>query len=302
MSGSRAQLVKSAQRVLEVLEYFDDENPSATVTDIARSLSYPQSSTSVLLRCLRDMGYLYYNRTERKYRPTSRAALLGCWAEGGVYRGGKMLRVVDAVSERFGETVLLSNAGVDYAVHHLHVVRGANAGAIVMRAGLMEPVVYSVQGELVLSSYPDPQIRLALHRLNAEEPNPERRVSITAKLDDLHEMRARGGWNIGYVERDEPIGVVAMMMPRRKGGDRIVLSLIAKEQVVRERAEEFLEVMTQERDRVFPDFRPRTAPTHGASAPVALRESAANPVGNRATDGHPPGVFRTVPPRFAVGR
>src|SRR5579864_6351280 len=107
MAAPQSHVVKSARRVLEVLEYFDAENPSATVGDISKKLHYPQSSTSILLRCLRDLGFLYYNRTTRKYRPTSRSALLGCWAEGGAYRGGRMLDLLDAVAKRVGETVVL---------------------------------------------------------------------------------------------------------------------------------------------------------------------------------------------------
>ncbi len=251
MADPGTHIVKSAQRVLQVLEFFDEENPSATVTDISRALSYPQSSTSVLLRCLRDLGYLYYNRMERKYRPTTRAALLGCWAEGGVYRGGKMLRLVDTVCERLGETVLLSTSGADYAVHHLHAVRGMNQDAVVVRAGQIEPTLHSVQGDLVLSSFPVEPIRLALHRMNADESDPERRVNIVAKIAELQEMRARGGWSVRYTHCGQPTGVVALMMPRNKGGDRIVLSVVAKEEIVRERAPEILALMQQERDRIF---------------------------------------------------
>ena len=49
--------IKSAQRVLEVLEYFTHDREEATVMDIARAMGYPQSSTSELLSrttaCLR---------------------------------------------------------------------------------------------------------------------------------------------------------------------------------------------------------------------------------------------------------
>src|SRR5262245_2599753 len=160
MAAPQSHLVKSARRVLEILEYFNDESPSATVGDISKRLNYPQSSTSVLLRCLRDLGFLYYNRTARRYRPTTRAALLGCWAEGGAYRGGRMLQVVDAISQRLGETVVLSNACSDYNVHHIHVVRGLNDAAVSVRSGQSESVLLCPHGHIFLSSYPDRQISL----------------------------------------------------------------------------------------------------------------------------------------------
>jgi IclR family transcriptional regulator, KDG regulon repressor len=253
MTTPRSQLVKSAQRVLEIIEYFDDEHPSATVGAISKVLDYPQSSTSVLLRCLRDLGFLYYNRAARTYRLTTRAALLGCGAEGGLYRGGKMLAVVDAVAERLGETVVLSSTYIDYAVHHLHVVRGSSATAVAMQGGQSEPVLHCVQGELSLSSYPDRQISSALHRLNVEEQDPARRVSIPVKLAELREIRRRGCWNISFDRLDEAPGVVAILMPRRKGMDRVILSVVAQPDVVRQRGEEFLQVIREERDLRFPE-------------------------------------------------
>ncbi len=258
MAAPQSHVVKSARRVLEILEYFDAENPSATVGDISKKLRYPQSSTSILLRCLRDLGFLYYNRTTRKYRPTSRAALLGCWAEGGAYRGGRMLELLDAVAKRVGETVVLSNACADYLVHHLHAVRGTSPDAIVIRAGQSESVLHSAHGDLFLSSYPDRQIGLALHRLNAEERNPMRRVTPSAKLAELQEIRRRGCWLISFDRYANALGVVGMLMPRRKGADRIVLSVVAQPDVIRERGEEFLQVIREERDFRFPETQGAT--------------------------------------------
>jgi IclR family KDG regulon transcriptional repressor len=259
LTAPRSNFVKSAQRVLEVLEYFDGEHPAATVGDISKAFGYPQSSTSVLLRCLRDLGYLYYNRSERTYRPTGRAAFLGCWAEDGIYRGGRMLQVVDAIAARLGETVMLSSAYSDYAVHHLHVVRGSNASAVLMRAGHSEPVLHCLQGELTLSSYPDRQISLALHRCNVDERDPARLVSIPAKLAELQEIRRRGCWAVRFERDNEAAGVVGMLMPRRKGADRVILSVVARSDLVRQRGEEYLKVMREERDRVFPEgIAPKT--------------------------------------------
>ncbi len=268
MAMPQSHLVKSARRVLEILEYFDDESPSATVGDISKELRYPQSSTSILLRCLRDLGFLYYNRTARKYRPTTRAALLGCWAEGGAYRGGPMLNVLDAVAKRVNETVVLSNACVDYAVHHIHVVRGRSEAAVVIRAGQSEPVSHSAHGDLFLSSYPDRQIGLALHRLNAEERDPARRVNPSAKLAQLQDIRRRGCWLISADRYPHSPGVVGMLMPRRKGADRIVLSVVARPDVIRQRGEEFLQVMREERDLRFPEGMAGAAGRASASRPT----------------------------------
>jgi hypothetical protein len=51
--ASDAKRIKSAERVLQVLEYFSTRQQSeATVMDIAKAHGLPQSSTSELLKCL----------------------------------------------------------------------------------------------------------------------------------------------------------------------------------------------------------------------------------------------------------
>jgi DNA-binding IclR family transcriptional regulator len=270
MTDTGTHLVKSARRVLEVLEYFDSERPAATVTEIARALSYPQSSTSVLLRCLRQLGYLYYNRYHRTYRLTARAALIGCWAEEGNFRGGKMVRLIDNVAARVDQTVMLSINNCDYEVHHVHVVRGSSPAALAARSGDHEGVLHSPQGELVLASYPDPQIRLALHRLNADETDPERRVNINDKLAELRAMRDRG-WAIDVPADPNQRGTVAVLLPRRKGADRLTLSIVADGHVLSQRSEEFLKVLVDERDRIF-----ASVPTKAAAYPMAWANDIAS--------------------------
>jgi IclR family transcriptional regulator, KDG regulon repressor len=251
MPDSSAHIVKSAQRVLEVIEFFGEDRPSASVTEISRALSYPQSSTSVLLRCLRQLGYLYYDRYHRTYRLTTRAALLGCWAERGNYRGGRVPEMLDVIAARTAETVVLSVANVDYALHHLHVRQGTLPHAVRVVAGSIEPILSNVQGELQLSSYPDKQVRLALHRINAEEPVPENRVNIPETVARFQEMRERG-WAIGrHASSCAGISAVAVLVPRHKGSDRVVISVVAPDAVIEMNGPEILQVLLEERDRFF---------------------------------------------------
>lgn len=277
MTDNGTHLVKSARRVLEVLEYFGRENPSATVTEIARGLSYPQSSTSVLLRCLRQLGYLYYNRNHRTYRLTARAALIGCWAEDGNFRGGRMLRLVDAVAERLDQTVTLTANNCDYQMYHMHVVRGSSPASLAVCSGDSVPLLQSPQGQLALASYPDPQARLALHRMNADEENPELRVNVNDKLIEMRAMRDRG-WTVHVPEDPEAEGTVAVLMPRRKGADRLTLSVIAPGRVIAERGEEFLQIILAERDRIFATMPRWPASPRGETAndasPFAARAEA----------------------------
>lgn len=257
--------IKSAHRVLEILEYFDREHRTATVMDLSRSLGYPQSSTSELLRYLTRLGYLHYNRYRRTYSPTARVALLGSWVDPTLFRGGTVLRALDHVAECVGETVVLSTA-VNYVVQHLHVVDGAEDHAVVEHAGHCESLLHSPQGRLILSSYQDGHIRSALHRLNAEEADPARRVRISETVDELVKLRSKG-WLIQPEAREDGVGVVAVLLPPRKGLDRLVLSMLAPREAIESRAEDMLAIMLEQRDSILP------------SDPSCLKPVASQPSG-----------------------
>src|SRR5262245_9190868 len=101
--------IKSAQRVLEVLEYFNSERQRGTVMDIARTYGYPQSSTSELLSCLVALGYLRLDLRARTYRPSARVAMLGSWVQPDLFRHGAALTLMDELAGDVGATVMLAS-------------------------------------------------------------------------------------------------------------------------------------------------------------------------------------------------
>jgi len=259
--------IKSARRVLEILEYFDREHPSATVMDMSRALAYPQSSTSELLRSLTRLGYLHYNRYRRTYSPKARLALLGAWVDPTLFRGGAILEALDHVGELVGETVVLSTAA-NYVLQHLHVVQGASEHAIADHAGRDEPLLHCPEGRLILSSYRDMHIRSALHRLNAEEEDPERRVIVNEAFRELIDLRKQG-YVLQTEGRTDGAGVLAILLPPRRGIERLALSVVAPREVMEARWEEILKIMLEEREHILPQQAPPPAPPRITHATIS---------------------------------
>lgn len=243
MQNRDLRTIKSAHRVLEILEFFDQDRRCASVMDLSRTLNYPQSSTSELLRCMTRLGYLHYNRFRRTYSPTARVALLGAWVEPTLFRGGPVLSSIDAIFRELGETVILSTAQ-NYFVQHLHVIHGMSDESVEAHVGDTLSLLHSPQGKLLLSSYQPEHIRSALHRLNAEESDPQRRVNTIQKSDELIALR-RKGWLVEH--DDNGTGTVAMLMPPRHGMDRLVLSIVARSHVVESRWEEMVNAVIRQR-------------------------------------------------------
>ncbi|GLS98691.1 transcriptional regulator [Sphingobium jiangsuense] len=246
MVTSASRTIKSAHRVLEILEYFDQDRRHATVMDMSRTLKYPQSSTSELLRCLTRLGYLHYNRFRRTYSPTARVALLGAWVKPSLFRGGPVLSAIDEIAEETNETVLLST-NANYVVQHLHVLHGNAEGAIDAHGGDTRPVLHSPQGRLLLSSYRNEHIRSAVHRLNADEPDPARHVKISDVVSELSALREKG-WIIA--QEEDGTGCVAVLLPHRRHMDRLAISIQARSEVIEERGEEMLALLLRQRDRL----------------------------------------------------
>lgn len=94
--------VKSARRVFEILEYFKDEQRDLSVAEVAQHCQFPQSSTSALMRTMSEIGYLHFDRRTRTYRPTPRLPLLVNWIGTKVFRGDRVLQLMQDLSAKTG--------------------------------------------------------------------------------------------------------------------------------------------------------------------------------------------------------
>ncbi|MDO7836356.1 helix-turn-helix domain-containing protein [Sphingobium sp. HBC34] len=184
--GLEGKSVKSARRVLEVLEYFSTGPTEVTVMEMSRALDYPQSSTSELLSSLVTLGYLNHDRRRRTFRPTVRVAAIGSAVGPEMFRRGAMMDVVDDVHMETGATVVVGMAqrGV------LHIVHVAGCTQPI-RQRTPGPLLHSALGQALLSGISDPEVRSLIHRLNAEAGEGQS-VAPAAYLETIAEVRARG--------------------------------------------------------------------------------------------------------------
>jgi DNA-binding IclR family transcriptional regulator len=199
--------IKSAQRVLEVLEYFTPDRREATVMDVARAMGYPQSSTSELLTCLVSLGYLHCDRRARVYRPSARVALLGAWVHPDLFRSGHLLSEMDSLADQTGLAVVLT-AKVGIWAQNVHVVC-RQPDTATPRQGQREILTRSPAGKLLLSTLERELAGRLIHRINAEV-DLELRVSrdvLLAELRDLGGRRIAGGNKEGQ-------GEIAMLLPQ----------------------------------------------------------------------------------------
>ena len=150
------KLVKSAGRVLEILEYFDDLQQPASVMEIANGLGYPQSSTSALLRSLVATGYLNYDAAARTYLTSSRVALLGSWLNSPFFAEGALISLMKELSELTGDAVVLATRNGLY-VQYIHVIQAVSLARLHISLGTVRPIAASGSGLAILSAARSPR-------------------------------------------------------------------------------------------------------------------------------------------------
>jgi len=194
MAPAESNKAKIARRVIEVLEFFDEEHPQATVMDIVRRFDRPQSSTSELLSSLVDLGVLYKDPCSRSYSPTPRAAMLGTGVQPAIIRGGQIVGMIDRLSAQTGLAVaVFGMVGLKVQIYRwragtrpLRAARSAN-----FCGGQQEHLSEAAAGWLLLSTVPQPRRDGMIRRLNAEAA-AERKFSFTDMAARVQQCRDRG--------------------------------------------------------------------------------------------------------------
>lgn len=243
MTGKKPPVsaVKSAQRVLEVFEFFSERQEAATVMDVARGLGYPQSSTSSLMRSLLHLGYLSYDRHTRQYMPTLRIVLMGTWIQETMYSDGNLMRIMQDLHRQTGETIILGMQN-DIHAQYIHSIQGGEMLRLYVRAGTLRPLARCSIGKMLLAVKPEKEVRSLVARINATEESSENRVDLAELLRDLERCR-RDGYSVTNGNVTQGAGVVSVLLPEGTGPSPMALGIGAPLQRLRNKKREFITLL-----------------------------------------------------------
>jgi DNA-binding IclR family transcriptional regulator len=234
--------VKSAGRVLEILEYFDDVQQPATVMEVADTLGYPQSSTSALLRSLVALGYLDYDRYKRTYVTSHRVALLGSWVNSDFISEGSVISLMKELSELTGDTIILGMRNGLY-VQYIHVIQATSAARLHVTLGTTRPLVASGTGYAMLSTMTDHEIRRIVMRVNADADEGKPHVKLAEVMQHVEHTRTHGyAFSCDLVTRGG--GVIAAPLPGPQGSHGLVVGIGGISEVMRAREAELAGMLT----------------------------------------------------------
>ncbi len=227
MASVESNKAKIAKRVIEVLEFFDEEHPEATVMDIVRRFNRPQSSTSELLSSLVDLGLLYKNPCSRSYAPTPRAAMLGTAVQPGMVRDGRLTGLIDRLSAQTGLGVaVFGMVGLKAQIFNWRAGKRPlrTSGLAGFCGGQQEHLSDSAVGWLLLSTIAAPRREGMIRRLNAEA-SPERKFAGAEMSMVVQQCRDHGHAS-GVAGFGSIADITAVLLPDQPENQPLAIGLV----------------------------------------------------------------------------
>jgi DNA-binding IclR family transcriptional regulator len=183
--------VKSAVRVIEVLEYFRVAQQPRSMSQVAGDLGYPQSSATVLLKTMVTLGYLNFDRRDRVYFPTPKVTALGEWIPRVLFGNSRIVDALNDVHAATGEGIFIGTKN-DVYLQYLITKVSTHALRFVIDEGTIRPITRSAAGWLLLSTLPDDKIDNVVRRANIAISETAARSKPADILKKVAEIRAQG--------------------------------------------------------------------------------------------------------------
>ena len=228
MATIECNKAKTARRVIEVLEIFDEQNRHVTVMDIVRRYNRPQSSTSELLASLVELGLLYKDCGSRSYTLTPRAAILGSLSQPDLVRDGTLSMMIDRlVAQTKLDTALLGMVNVNAQIFRWCApARDAVPGRGNLASGAQDRLFESAAGWLLLSTLPQSQCERVVRRLNAEAP-AERKFNYATMMQRIQTC-GHQGYAVGPAGFGSTGEMAAVLLPVQAGDAPMALGFISQ--------------------------------------------------------------------------
>jgi len=216
-------VVKSAARVMEILELFETRHSALSINQIVEGLGLPQSSVSSLVKSLMILGYL--NRVEgtRTFTPSERLAFLGNWTLGKP-RGMEAVQVMmRELSETTGEAILLGcRSGT--LLRYVSIIESPHVLRFTLNLNQTRPIQSCGMGIMLLTPLSDLAVAAQVRRFNNEEPNHPLKRPESQVLEDVRIGRTQGYFEtFGMVTQE--VGTISTVLPLPTDGRMLGIAI-----------------------------------------------------------------------------
>lgn len=216
--------VKSADRVLDILELFASTDQSLALRDVTRILGVPKSSGFMLLGTLTARGYLMRDLGDR-YR-LAPAMAQGGWV-GGVL--GQIFRVaqpwMDQLLEAHSESLVLGAPAAGFDVRLLCHRISPLAIRYDVKHLLVIPGYCTAMGHALLSRMPVDDVRAYLEAIDRTALTPHTLTDVDEIMERLAQDRVQG-FALNVDERFEGASGAAVPICGPDGTPHAVLNMV----------------------------------------------------------------------------
>jgi DNA-binding IclR family transcriptional regulator len=210
----RPAIVKSADRVLDVLEQLAAAGAPQSFTQLAVALGVPKSSLSQLLGNLLHRGYIELLPNQAAYRIGPRLGELAQRATHGLPLKELAARVVRRLRDETNESVAFYIQDGDEV--EVLVTSSANQSLVyTMREGNRAPLYSISPGKIVLASWPVARFESYLARIDLVPITAQTIRSKTALRREIARVRRDG---FAYANEEREVGVRGLAVAVMRDG------------------------------------------------------------------------------------
>lgn len=239
---------KSANRALDVMDYFATTGAPARSAEIADALGIARSSADQLLKTMVLSGYLVVSVEGKSYFPSLRMAKFGHWIAGRYPDVERFRAIMEDIHAQTGEVVTLTMQN-DCFMQMMSSAPGSDDDPM-LSVGAKVPVLGSAIGSAALTAKSRKEIGRLVDRARRQRALMANSSWNEPFLDDIQLFRMKGySWRpsrrlVGGRDGPAPVDYwsIAMILPGESEGS-IVLGLAGPTTRVRPREWELVNLM-----------------------------------------------------------
>jgi DNA-binding IclR family transcriptional regulator len=217
------EAVKSADRVLQIIELLAGHPAGITQTEIHQRLGLPKSSTHALLATMVSRGFLEQDPQTRGYRVGIRL-----WQAGQSYLPAtdlekSALPYMEALRDEVNETVQLA---VLDGIENVYIAKvdPDQQLRLASRVGIRLPAHVTGVGKALLSGLTDDEVRHRFRDVEFVRHTAQSLTTLDHLIAELHEIRARG-YALDNAEHTPGVYCVAAPIHDARGATQAAISV-----------------------------------------------------------------------------
>lgn len=211
--GREPYYVRAVERALRVIQTFNAEHPSQTLSEVAAASNLNRATARRLLLTLKDLGFVSGNA--RQFSLTPHVLQLGYAYLSGMSLVEVARPHLQSLARELGETASLTVLDGDEIVY-LDLATSSRLSSIQISVGTRFKAHTTSMGRVLLAGLPQEQIESYLKRVESDRRR-ERTVRPINELRREIELTAERGWATVDQELEEGLRGVAAPVHDRSG-------------------------------------------------------------------------------------